>query len=1002
MRRFTSLPKHSGAMSRAEGHPMYAKRKLFSILGCIVWVICFLAVSSRVLGQDGEGGEPDNSPDVDPAWITPEPPEPERIWSLAWSPDGSKIAMGVGAEPCNSIGNYYGVDIVDAATHNRVITLGYQQYHCPVNALAWSPDGTSVVASGWGEPAVIWNARSGKASIARPMKTPNGFITHLWSSKGDRIASIEHNSPYVQVWDTATGETITTFDADFPSSMTWSPDETQIATAQDGIRFWNATTGAFERQLTTDAANVIAWSPDGSKIAGSDDNNHVVVWNVATGSVSHVFQGHSQYIYDIRWRPDSQAVASASADGTVRVWDVATGGQLEQFTNAEPVYAVDWSPDGSQLVYGGSGAVPVFVSVPGVPMPATPTLTEAEDNNLEGGEYPQMEAPITPVREPEFIWSLAWSPDGNRIALAVGPEECGNPLNDYSIHIIDAKTKALIRKLDVDHTCPANAIAWSPDSTRLVVSRPFQGAIVYNMNTGLAEAVFGRTSPGGFFDHEWNSSGTRIFSIQDSTAEVSVWSPVGDSQEIIEIDTHNFPNSIALSPDSSKLASAADELDVWDANKGSLLQRLTDFTMRQITWSPDGSKIAGADTSNRVIMVDASSGNTVQQFSGHSNLITQIVWRPDSQALAISSADGTVRMWDVATGAQLEQFTSAEPVYAVAWSPDGSQLVYGGGGATPVFVSVPGVPTPTSTPQTTAPDDIETVAWSPDGNWIAVGGGPAQCNPDNLNAFAIRVFDANTSRLVKNLLGNTCIITALDWSPDSSHLLSASLDSYGVRVWDIGTGKVIVTDQLGSGQGITFARLSPDGTKWVSSDFTSAIVISDTKTGAPLNSVSLGGGAVDWSPDGGRLASGFENKVQIADVSTGGLLREMMGHTGDITSLDWSPVGDYIATGSRDETVKVWNAAEGQLITSIDTGDWASVCWSPDGKKLAIAYSGTIQIWDVHHHLLIASYTGLGNISAPDWSPDGTRIAFYNNDTSWLQKLILPEDALTPAPSSTP
>jgi predicted NACHT family NTPase len=75
----------------------------------------------------------------------------------------------------------------------------------------------------------------------------------------------------------------------------------------------------------------------------------------------------------------------------------------------------------------------------------------------------------------------------------------------------------------------------------------------------------------------------------------------------------------------------------------------------------------------------------------------------------------------------------------------------------------------------------------------------------------------------------------------------------------------------------------------------------------------------------------------------------LKGHTKLINSVAFSPDSKRLASGSADQTVKLWDTVTGQEILTLkgNTGGLTSVAFSPDGKRLASASEdGTVRMWD--------------------------------------------------------
>ncbi|MBN8574768.1 MAG: hypothetical protein J0M05_12715, partial [Candidatus Kapabacteria bacterium] len=147
--------------------------------------------------------------------------------------------------------------------------------------------------------------------------------------------------------------------------------------------------------------------------------------------------------------------------------------------------------------------------------------------------------------------------------------------------------------------------------------------------------------------------------------------------------------------------------------------------------------------------------------------------------------------------------------------------------------------------------------------------------------------------------------------------------------------------------------------------------------------------SVAFSPDGSRIASGSSDEtIKIWDVSTGKELRTLTGHTGWVNSVAFSPDGRKIASGSGigDASIKIWDASMGKELQTLTghTDVVYSVAFSPDGSRLASGSSdNTIKIWDANTRKELRTLTEHdGDVPSVAYSTDGSTLASGSGDAS--------------------
>jgi WD40 repeat protein len=533
-------------------------------------------------------------------------------YNPVWSPDGTMI-LAETAYPDNSAWM-----IVDAETGQQVVELSggppSDNYYQPA---VWSPDGELIATGDATGIVTIWNTEGEKLVEWRASQDVISVIN--WSPDGGRIitGSGANDANFKQgvadVWDATTGELIMTL-WDYGQAVltaSWSPDGSRILTsAGEAIDIWDGETG--DSYIYVFGYNP-QWSPDGSQFtAGSLQTNKATVFNTYSGDEAYILTGHSKSVFAASWSPEADHIATVSPDGTVRVWDVASPEELLNIGGYFPV----WSPDGSALWVANAEGIDTRWDLEQKTQETHPefsilAIAPAGDLRYAGTNSEGKLAVRNPAAGDEVVFEghqagismISWSPDGNEIASA--------DLNN-GVSIWNATTG------EERLTLSGTVVNWSPDGTQLIV---------------VSKSRFGGDDTVTIYDA---TSGESLRTLPVELPEnplyaqlgIAIWSP--DGRWIATTSGQDFGRSILL--------------QIWDAETGTLRHNLQGDN---VSWSPNGSRIAAIETDGIVNIWSAESGQRVHTLSDPDASITTVAWSPDGRHIATTNRYSQTKVWRI-------------------------------------------------------------------------------------------------------------------------------------------------------------------------------------------------------------------------------------------------------------------------------------------------------------------------------------------------------------------
>ncbi|KAF9246371.1 WD40-repeat-containing domain protein [Melanogaster broomeanus] len=274
----------------------------------------------------------------------------------------------------------------------------------------------------------------------------------------------------------------------------------------------------------------------------------------------------------------------------------------------------------------------------------------------------------------------------------------------------------------------------------------------------------------------------------------------------------------------------------------------------------------------------------------------------------------------------------------------------------------------------------------------------------------VKIWDWETGEFERTLKGHQKGVNDVEFDHKGHLLVTCSSDLF-IKIWDSENEWKNVKTLTGHDHAVSSARFMPGDQFIVSASWDHSIRIFDVAAGHLVRTIT---GHTDWvrhvvpSDDGRLLASASKDQTaRLWDPLTGELKMELRGHDHQVEVVVFAPVasynairelagvpntdrvkrpGAYVATGSRDKTIKLWDTQSGQLLKNLAGHDnWVrALVFHPSGKLLLSASDDkTIRIWELstgrcmktveaHTHFVATITWGRQRVSVGSSKANGT------------------------------
>ena len=234
------------------------------------------------------------------------------------------------------------------------------------------------------------------------------------------------------------------------------------------------------------------------------------------------------------------------------------------------------------------------------------------------------------------------------------------------------------------------------------------------------------------------------------------------------------------------------------------------------------------------------------------------------------------------------------------------------------------------------------IAFNPQGDVLAIGGFSGE----------IRFFDPSSGKELKSFAKLPSQVWDLSFNPSGDQLAAATF-STGMFITSLPGGELLWSRGEQGRIGVLSTDYSPNGSSIAFGKISSGIMVMEVNTDQIIADIQIPFpvGDVSHSPDGEWLATGSDDhKIRLWNTADYSLAQTLVGHTNFVNGVVFNPAGSLLVSGGHDRKVGIWDVQNGQWLKFLEGHQDAvlRVAINPEGTLIAsISWDGIVRLWGV-------------------------------------------------------